>query len=194
MGQRTDQVNSKCELKNQNMVDNDSNYELFMRLLLAEENAVKVFVRRLVPTWHDVEEVVQQTSLIAWKKFEDLDDHNRFGGWLMTIARYEALKHRRSMARSPLVFSDELAEQLADATGTVLAGDADRRQALERCLLKLRAEQRDLILKVHQPGITIRQYAEQQSRPEQAIYKSVHRLRQKLLDCVKCTLAGEGLS
>lgn len=165
-----------------------------MRLLIEQESAVKVFVRRLVPTWHDVEEVVQQTSLIAWKKFEELDNHDRFGGWLMTIARYEALKYRRSLARSPLVFSEQLAEQLADAAGSIDAPDADRRQALERCLLKLDQTRRELILKVHQPGFTIRQYAQQQSRPEQRIYKSVQRLRQKLLDCVKQTLAAEGAS
>ena len=32
-----------------------TNYETFMRLLIEEESAVKVYVRRLVPTWHDVE-------------------------------------------------------------------------------------------------------------------------------------------
>jgi RNA polymerase sigma-70 factor (ECF subfamily) len=176
------------------MNENPSNYETFMRLLIEEESAVKAYVRRLVPTWHDVEEVVQQTSLIAWKKFDELEDINRFGGWLMTIARFESLKYRRALARSPLVFSDKLSEQLADATGNIVAGDADRQQALEGCLRKLDQAKRELILKVHQPGVTIRGYAQQNSRPEQAIYKSVHRLRQKLLMCVKQTLADQGLS
>lgn len=176
------------------MTENTTNYETFMRLLIEEESAVKVYIRRLVPTWHDVEEVVQQTSLIAWKKFDELEDLDRFGGWLMTIARYEALKYRRSLARSPLVFSDKLAEQLADAAGQIDSPDANRRQALEGCLRKLDQAKREMILKVHQPGVTIRQYAQQQSRPEQAVYKSVHRLRQKLLACVKQTLAAEGLS
>ena len=176
------------------MTENTSNYETFVRLLIEEESAVKAYVRRLVPTWHDVEEVVQQTSLIAWKKFDELDDISRFGGWLMTIARFESLKHRRSLARSPLVFSDKLAEQLADATGNIVADDADRQQALERCLQKLDQAKRELILKVHQPGVTIRGYAQQNSRPEQAIYKLVHRLRQKLLTCVQQSLADAGLS
>ena len=176
------------------MTENTSNYETFVRLLIEEESAVKAYVRRLVPTWHDVEEIVQQTSLIAWKKFDELDDINRFGGWLMTIARFESLKHRRSLARSPLVFSDKLAEQLADATGNIVADDADRQQALERCLQKLDQAKRELILKVHQPGVTIRGYAQQNSRPEQAIYKLVHRLRQKLLTCVQQSLADAGLS
>ena len=131
------------------MTENATNYETFMRLLIEEESAVKVYVRRLVPTWHDVEEVVQQTSLIAWKKFDELEDLDRFGGWLMTIARYEALKYRRSLARGPLVFSDKLAEKLADATGHLDARDADRRQALEGCLLKLDQARRELILGVH---------------------------------------------
>ncbi len=176
------------------MNENPSNYETFMRLLIEEESAVKAYVRRLVPTWHDVEEVVQQTSLIAWQKFDELDDIDRFGGWLMTIARFESLKYRRSLARSPLVFSDKLAEQLADATGNIVAGDADRQQALEGCLQKLDQARRELILNVHQPGVTIRGYAQQNSRSEQAIYKTVHRLRQELLMCVKQTLADQGLS
>ena len=176
------------------MTENTSNYETFVRLLIEEESAVKAYVRRLVPTWHDVEEVVQQTSLIAWKKFDELDDITRFGGWLMTIARFESLKHRRSLARSPLVFSDKLAEQLADATGSIDAGGADRQQALEGCLQKLDQAKRELILEVHQPGVTIRGYAQQNSRPEQAIYKLVHRLRQKLLMCMKQSLADAGLS
>lgn len=172
----------------------ENSYETFMRLLIEEESAVKAYVRRLVPTWHDVEEVVQQTSLIAWKKFNELDDHGKFGGWLMTIARFEALKYRRSLARSPLVFSDKLTEQLADAQGTIVSTDADRRHALERCLQKLDDTRRKLILSVHQPGVTIREYAQQQSRSEQAVYKSIQRLRHKLLDCVKQTLATEGVS
>ncbi len=160
-----------------------------MRLLIEEESAVRAYVRRLVPTWHDVEEIVQQTSLIAWKKFNELDNHERFGGWLMTIARFEALKFRRSLARSPLVFSDRLAEQLANAQGTIDASDADRKHALESCLQKLDEKPRRMILAVYQPGATIREYAIQQSRPEQAVYKSIQRLRHKLLDCVKDTLA-----
>ena len=176
------------------MTEKKANYETFVYLLLQEESALKGYVRRLVPTWHDVEEVVQQTSLIAWKKFDELEDRDRFGGWLMTIARYEALKHRRSIARSPLVFSDKLAEQLADATGSLAARDADRQQALEGCLRKLTDANRELILKVHQPGVTIRGYAQQRPDSEQAIYKSVHRLRQKLLECVKRTLIAEELA
>ncbi len=176
------------------MTKNEDSYETFMSLLIREESAVKVYVRRLVPTWHDVEEVLQQTSLIAWKKFAQLDDYDRFGGWLMTIARYEALKYRRSLARSPLVFSDQLVEQLADATGNVIAIDADRRQALEMCLQKLDCDNRELILKVHGTGFSVRQYAQQQSRPEQALYKMIQRLRQKLLACVKQRLTAEGVT
>jgi RNA polymerase sigma-70 factor (ECF subfamily) len=176
------------------MSENNLDYETFMRLLLEEESAVKVYVRRFVPSWHDVEEVVQQTSLIAWKKFAELEDPDHFGGWLMTIARFEAMKYRRSLARSPLVFSDKHSEKLADATGHISAHDADRRDALEGCLRKLDSTNRELIIGVHQPGITIREYAQQKSRPEERVYKTIQRLRQKLLNCVRQTLAAEGVS
>lgn len=169
-------------------------YELFMRLLLEQESALKAYVRRLVPTWHDVEEVAQQAGLVAWKKFDELEDTARFGGWLMTIARFEALKYRRSLARSPLVFSDALVEKLAEADEPPLQGGAERRQALESCLRSLEATDRELILSVHRPGVTVRDYAKTSPRSEQAIYKAVQRLRVSLLGCVKRRLAAEAYS
>jgi len=167
-------------------------YEEFVRLLIREESAVKAYVRGLVPTWQDVEEVVQQTSLVAWKKFSELDDVSRFGGWLMTIARYEALKYRRSLARSPLVFSEPLTELLADLEKTSVSV-SDRRTALEECLQKLSAAHRELVLRAHTPGITIRDFANAQGKSEAAIYKLVQRLRHRLWDCVRSKLIAEEL-
>ncbi len=81
-------------------------YEDFVRLLVEHEPRVRSFLRGLLPTWHEVEEVTQEASLIAWRKFDDFEDGTSFGGWLLTIARFEALKYRRRVARSPLVFAD----------------------------------------------------------------------------------------
>jgi len=81
-------------------MNDDERYEAFVRLLMKHEPRVRSFLRGLLPTWHDVEEVAQEASLIAWRKFDDFEEGTSFGGWLLTIARFEALNYRRRMARS----------------------------------------------------------------------------------------------
>ncbi len=45
-------------------------YEDFVRLLVEHEPRVRSFLRGLLPTWHDVEEVTQEASLVAWGQQE----------------------------------------------------------------------------------------------------------------------------
>ena len=66
----------------------DEKYEAFVRLLMKHEPRVRSFLRGLLPTWHGVEEVAQEASLIAWRKFDDFEEGTSFGGWLLTIARF----------------------------------------------------------------------------------------------------------
>ena len=172
----------------------EAGYEAFVRLLVDHEPRLRSYLRGLLPAWPDVDEVVQNASLVAWRKFSEFERGTNFGGWLLTIARFEALKYRRGVARSPLVFSDEVWELLARDPNA--EGDARniRREALEQCLAKLPAAQRDLILKAHAPGARLNEIAQQSGGSEQAFYKTIQRLRATLLECISRTLAQEGLA
>ena len=109
---------------------------------------------------------------------------------MLTIARFEALKHRRRVARSPLVFADDVWNLLAEkASGEDV--QAIRRRHLEHCLAKLRPGQRDLLLNVHSPGVVMREVALQSGKSEQAFYKVIQRLRAVVLTCVTKALAAE---
>ena len=171
--------------------NDDERYEAFVRLLVEHEPRVRSFLRGLLPTWYEVEEVAQEASLIAWRKFDDFEQGTSFGGWLLTIARFEALKYRRRVARSPLVFVDEVWDLLAEEAS---GGEVRqiRREHLDVCLGKLESAKRDLLLKVHTPGVVMRDVALQSGKSEQAFYKIIQRLRAVLLDCVSTAIAAEG--
>jgi RNA polymerase sigma-70 factor (ECF subfamily) len=166
-------------------------YELFVRHLLEHESRVRAFLRGLLPTWQDVEEVTQEASLVAWRKFSDFEEGTSFGGWFLTIARYEAMAYRRRLARKPLVFSAELWDLLAGEAAQ-LEVDQARRRHLDGCLKTLDARNRELLLKVYSPGAVMREVAKQSGKSEQAFYKVVQRLRTALLKCVSKAMATEG--
>jgi RNA polymerase sigma-70 factor (ECF subfamily) len=172
--------------------ENDAAYEAFVRLLVEHESRMRAYLRGLLPTWQDVDEVVQNASLVAWRKFSEFQDGTSFGGWLLTIARFEALKQRRRMARSPLVFADDVWELLAEPDAA--ESEDLRRTALEECLGKMSAPQRELLLRSHAPGVRLNEFAQQSGRSEQAFYKTIQRLRAALLDCITRTMTREGLA
>jgi RNA polymerase sigma-70 factor (ECF subfamily) len=169
-------------------------HTLFVRLLLAHESRVRGFIRGLVPTWNDVDEVLQQASLVAWKKFADFEPHTDFGSWLMVISRFEALKHRRRASRGPRCFSPEAWELLAsEADPAAHDGDrmARRRAALDECLAALAEHRRHVLLEAHTPGVRIGELARRLGHREQAFYKTIQRLRAALLTCMQRRLVGE---
>ena len=165
--------------------------EAFVHLLLEHEPQVRSFLRGLLPTWEDVDDVLQEAGLVAWRKFSEFEEGTAFGGWFLTIARYEALAHRRRIRRTPLVFSEDVWELLADES---VEGESSQtyRRHLESCLAKLHPEKRDVLLRVHSPGVVIREVAKQSGKSEQALYKAIQRLRSTLIDCVSRSMAAEG--
>ncbi|QDU88904.1 RNA polymerase sigma factor CarQ [Pirellulimonas nuda] len=162
-----------------------------MKHLLEHEPRVRGFLRGLLPTWDDVEEVTQNASLVAWRKFSDFEEGTSFGGWFLTIARYEAMSYRRHLARTPLVFSDELWGHLA-VEAEQMTPDQLRRQKLDECLQRMEARNRDLLMKIYSSGVSIREVAKQSGKSEQAFYKVVQRMRSALLKCVTKAIAMEG--
>ena len=89
-------------------------HEAFVELFTAHEQALRAFVRTLVPTWHDADEIVQEVALTAWRKFGEFEIGTSFISWVCMIARFKALSYRRKMARDKLSFNRELMELMAD--------------------------------------------------------------------------------
>lgn len=169
----------------------DSIYERFVQLFVAHEARLRSFVRALLPCWEDVDEVMQETSLVAWRKFAQFEEGTSFAAWAGAIARFEALKQQRKRSRDRLVFSDEVLELLAKEGFDEVEPLARERAALEQCLEKLDSPQRELLQGSYAPGVRLRDAAARAGKSVQAFYKTVQRLRLALLDCIERELRQE---
>ena len=167
----------------------DDQYRAFMRFFTRHEGALRCFVRTLLPSWHDVDEVMQDVSIAAWTKFDRFDPQSDFARWAATIARYEVLNYRRTKARDRLVFDEDLIQLLADECQEEFAASEQERRALDGCLDKLPAQQRELVLRVYSAGQKIKPIAEEIGVSPNALYKTLGRLRLIMLRCIEETLA-----
>lgn len=160
----------------------------FLRHYAESEVALHTFVRSLVPTRQMASEVMQDVILVLWEKFDAAAD---FQGWAFGVAKNVALRHLRRQSRDRHVFDDDLVNQLADDAVALVPVHDGHREALERCLDKLPAAQRDLVLTAYTKGTRMDELATRRGQTPMALYKLLHRIRQALLECVERTLAKE---
>jgi RNA polymerase sigma-70 factor (ECF subfamily) len=169
----------------------DAAYAAFVQAFALCEPALRGFIRSLVPTRDDMDEVIQQTSVVLWRKYDEFDPGTDFRNWAFTVARFEVLKYRRTRARDRHVFSEELLALLADEGVAEAEQRESERRALEQCIERLAPRQRELIEQCYDGSSTIRQVAESLRRSAGALYKALDRLRSTLLDCIEQSLARE---
>ncbi len=160
--------------------------ELYLQLLSKHDPEIRAFVRALVPSAVDVADVMQNVSVVAWKKFAELDEPaENFGRWCCVIARYEVLKFRRSKARDRLVLTDELVELISEEA----EAESRRRDAqigyLEECLSELPEKRRILVQEAYAPGSSVKEMAKHRSVEANSLYQMLWRIRQELARCIE---------
>ena len=61
--------------------EEDLRYEAYIQRFTRCEPDLRRFIRSLLPTWSDADEVMQQTAIVAWRKFEQYDLDTNFIKW-----------------------------------------------------------------------------------------------------------------
>ena len=117
--------------------------EWFVALTVRYERRVRTFVTSLHPKSSDVDEIVQNAWLVAWKKldtfqFSGEQPDEEFVRWLCTIARYEALKYRKKNAPR-LLLDEEVIDKITELQFEEADYFESRHQALLGCIEHLRA-------------------------------------------------------
>jgi RNA polymerase sigma-70 factor (ECF subfamily) len=172
--------------------DRSSDTERFMRLFIAHERRMRGFILALVPDWTDAQDILQEASAVMWRKFDQFQPGTDFAAWALAICRFQVMDYRkRRMARAGR-FSSGLVEALADQIASRQPELDARHEALRACLAKLPDRQRRLIRWRYEEGATTRSVAQRIDRSIDAVYKSLNKIHQSLLDCVRRTMAAEG--
>jgi RNA polymerase sigma-70 factor (ECF subfamily) len=169
-------------------------HDRFLRLFTINESAVRAYVRRLVQLRSDVDDLMQNVAVVLWSKFDQFQDGRDFRAWAFGIARFEVLAWVRDHSRDRRVLASDVLELIADESQERERELSRQRSALECCLGKLRGDQKELLLYVHQPGSSMLEAAAQSGRTNAGFAQWLYRMRQSLLDCVRREVSREACS
>ena len=173
-----------------NHLDETKPHEEFLRLWMQHEPSLRAFVRSCCPKAQEVDDVMQEVSIAALRKFSTLDNHSAFGAWACLIARYELLSARRRFARDRLVLSEDIVALLADEGAEEITLRQQQLRTLDHCVEKLPRERRELAMTAYGKDTTIRELAKRLKRTEGSLYQLLARIRKELHRCVEINLQG----
>ena len=177
------------ESSNSPIPEQDPRVLQFVELYTQHCSQIQYYLMALVPSSHDAIDVMQETSLVLWQKFETFEPGTNFMAWACKIARFQALKHFQRSKASGSVFESSVLEKLA-----VDAQEAAPRQnpslaSLDFCISKLTEIDQVLIRRRYQPDGSVKQIAKDVGRTANSVSKSLGRIRRSLLQCMHQQLA-----
>jgi RNA polymerase sigma-70 factor (ECF subfamily) len=172
----------------------DRNYKIYVNLLQSNEAALRCFIRSLMPSWNDVDDVMQEVSLVLWEKFEEFDQDSHFLKWAYVVARFKVMNFQSKKGREKLQFDDELMELMAQEIEVEEDLRKTEEKALWDCMHNLTSGRRQLLLKTSQKGVTIKSLAEKMGKTPKSLYRTIDRIKVMLQQCIRQKLLEEGLS
>jgi RNA polymerase sigma-70 factor (ECF subfamily) len=165
--------------------DSTAAQQRFLSLFLRSEREVFRYVAALVPNVADAEDIVQQTALALWEKFDAYDPAQPFTPWACRFALNKAGQWIERRQRWQALLAQGLAVELARRREELRPEMERRLIHLERCLDKLPGEQRALVGGYYYRRSRIEALAGESKRTVEATYKMLQRVRHALQTCVE---------
>ena len=165
--------------------------EQFLRLFLESERRIYAFILSVLANPTDADDVLQEVSLVLWKKFDHFQQGTDFVAWACRIAQFEVLKFYNKQRRSRIRFDQDGLETLANEVTRMGSYIEAQQVALAQCLERLATRDRDLLKRRYVNDATPKEIAAQVERSVDVIYKALTRIRDGLLNCIRRKLGEE---
>ena len=161
------------------------NHSEFLRLLANSEQIVRSYLRSQIQDYHHMSEIMQNVFIVGWKKFPKFSGtEDEFTKWLCVIGRFEALKHRQSLARDRLVLGEKLINLIADEGDQEILLHEQWSEKLELCMKELPATHRDFVKEAYSPEVSIKDLAAKMNKTPASLYQKLSRIRKTLATCM----------
>ncbi len=173
-------------------VDGTERHEQYLRLWARHERDVRRYVMTLVPRAADADDVLQETAVALWRKFDEYDPQRPFIKWACRFAYLEVMKQSERAARDKRQFCDAVVRILDIEQQETQDLLEKQRTALRECLNQLDQQDRKLVeIRYRRQGGVVA-HASKTGTPAKRLYGALERIRRALIECVNRKLAVEG--
>ncbi|WP_417386158.1 sigma-70 family RNA polymerase sigma factor [Gimesia sp.] len=157
----------------------------FMRYYSAAYPHVYRYIYSLVPRKSDADEVMQETSVVLWQKFDEFQPDRDFTRWACGIARLVVLEVLRKQRRFIVGFDEQLIKELSIRREERYELLELRQEFLEECKGQLDQQDLNLLDLYYNSPESAQDAAEKKGCSRRNIYQQLGRIRKLLFQCIE---------
>jgi RNA polymerase sigma-70 factor, ECF subfamily len=157
----------------------------FVRALTESQTALRAYCEAALGHCEEAKDAWQKANIVLWQKSGEWDSQTRFLPWALAVARYEVLAVIRDRHRERLMFDDDVALMMADASVKHADTHDARTEALARCAEKLQPRHREVLNSHYVFGHAQAEIAEAHGMGLSAVKVLLLRLRRSLAECIE---------
>lgn len=140
----------------------------------------------------DVDDVLQETNTVLWRKRDEYDWDRDFLPWACRIAQLQALAFfKRVRNDGQAAFEERALEQIAAAATQRAVEAKSHAEALVHCMEKLPPQHRQLVESRYRDAVPVNQIASEEGRSADAVSMTLYRIRKTLMECIQKAVARE---
>jgi len=166
--------------------------EKVVALIAENQLALTGYLRTLLRNPSDVNDVLQETNLVLWRKRAEYDPERPFINWACKFALNQSLACLKKKSRDKhQLLSEQVLETVARAALRRVEQIDTRMGALRDCLKQLSSEHQTILRKRYRDGVSVSELATEAGRSPNALSLMLYRIRNLLKECIERNLGGE---
>tara|TARA_B110000908_G_C10250225_1_gene451522 strand:- start:1148 stop:1735 length:588 start_codon:yes stop_codon:yes gene_type:complete len=146
---------------------------------------LRAYVMQHMSDRTEVDDVLQEVSLVLWKKWKDFKPGSNFLAWSKTVAHFIVLKTCYQNKRKPVGVTDEVLEILQPDTESFDESVDDRIPHLQLCLKQLDPKDLNIIRLRYEKKQEGKEIAEHMGLRPNYLYKKIGEIRKQLARCIQ---------
>ena len=166
--------------------------ELFADLVKEHQVSLRVFVRSLGVESGWVDDLAQDTFVVAYREMDSYDPDRDFGKWLRGIARNLVRNELRKQGRHHRILHESLSQHLLELAENEKDREVDVTQlsALRDCVEQLPGRSRELVRSRYYEGWDATILADKFEMKAPTVRQTLLRIRRQLYQCVNQRVKG----
>jgi RNA polymerase sigma-70 factor (ECF subfamily) len=157
------------------------------------QKQIHAYILMMVHDYHNAEDLMQETAIILWQKFDEYKPGTSFAAWGMHVARNVVFNYRRKYGKRSQLFNDNMCQILEGYAQESARELSAIEESLRECIKKLKPADQNLIKLRYEQRISVQNIATQVKRSADSLYHSFSRIYAVLKQCVSQQLEARGI-
>lgn len=167
----------------------DVRYEAFLKLYKAHHKLIFRYILTISPNLSAAEDIMQDTMLLMWRKFDQFRPGTNFTSWGIQIAKYNVSNFYQKSTRVNIQFDTDALENLVGHQQKFTENKDGFINALRECARKLDSRNLEILQMKYHQGLKAKEISERIGMTIHAVYKGLARVQYALQKCIQQRLS-----